>query len=394
MRRILGSAVVCVGLLAVPTQGRAQAGLSLVGLGRSESPTDARIRALGGAGVVAHGPNFSLLNPAAVSRLTTSGALLTVSTEDRDVEGDRLAGDVRGTRFPVGQVQYPFAERWVAAVGFGAFLDQDWLVSFEDTLVLAEDSVPFTEDRSSSGGITHLRGSLSWAARDGLVLGLGLDLYSGDVTRQVVRRFDDPGAALSGYRDRARWEYRAYGLTVGALVVPHPDILVGGSVSWSGDLRARRDSIAEEREFPMPLRFLAGGSWRVGPELTWLVSVGFATWSRMSDALPEGAGDTWSLGTGVEYTFARTERSLLMVRAGYRRGTLPFKSGGAGGAPTGERGSEFAWTMGAGGRFAGGLAALDVALEIGRRGDRATLGLEESFRRLSFAISVYQPAGR
>lgn len=388
MRRIGWPVALFLGVVAASTDARAQAGLSLLGLGRPESPTDPRVRALGGAGVVAHGPNFSLLNPAALGRMTTSGALLTVSTEDRDVEGDLVSGDVRGTRFPVGQVLYPFAERWVAAFGFGGFLDQDWLVSFQDTVVLAEDTVPVTETRRSSGGVTHLRGSLAWALREEVVLGLGLDLYSGDVTREAQRRFDDPEAGLASYRDRARWEYRAYGFTVGGMVAPSPEILVGGSLSWSGDLSASRDSIAEEREFRMPLVAHVGSSWRLSPELTWLLSVGFASWSRMSAALPGGANDTWSLGTGVEYALARTERSSYWLRAGYRRGTLPFKS------EEGERGSEFAWTVGAGGRFAGGLAAIDVALELGRRGDRDSVGLEESFRRLSFAVSVYQRSGR
>lgn len=378
--RLLGLAAL---LLAGPADASAQAGLSLVGLGRPVEPTDARVRALGGAGVVTHGRNLSLWNPAALTRVPSAGVLLGVATEDRGVEGDLAQGDVRGTRFPVGQLVYPIAERWVVGGGFGAFLDQDWLVSFQDSVLLAEDTVPFTEDRSSSGGVSHLRGSVAWIASGLLQIGLALDLYAGDVTRAVSRRFDDLDAGFATYRDRARWEYRGWGWTGGLVLVPDPDLLLGAVVSWADDLKATRDSIPERTTFPMPMRVDLGGSWRLTNDATWFWRAGFASWSRAADALPGGAEDTWSVGSGLELALFRTETSTYAVRGGYRRRALPFTNGG-------EQGSEFAWTLGVGGRFADGLVTLDGALEFGRRGDLDSLRVRESFRRFSFSLAVYQ----
>lgn len=376
-----GPLVVLLGLCALvtPSSAAAQAGISLLGLGRPDLPVDARMRALGGAGVVAHGRNLSLLNPAALGRVETSSVLLSFATESRNVEGE-VRGDVRGTRFPVGQLVYPAGGRFVFALGFGAFLDQDWFVSFEDTLELQEDTVPFTENRTSDGGVSHLRGSVAFSASDIWQLGIGIDLYAGDVTRTVSRRFDDPAGLLNTYRDHTRWEYRGLGLTGGIVVAPDPTIRLGAAVSWSGDLEARNDSLGATREFPMPLRVHGGVSWRLLPEVTWLIGAGLATWSRAADAVG-GAEDTWSIGTGLEVPLARSQTSRLAVRAGFRRATLPFTGGGA-------QAAESAWSAGAGGELAGGLVHVDAAFDFGARGNVAEVGVRESFRRFSFSLSV------
>lgn len=384
IRRSRALALAALTTLATPAAGAAQGGLSLLGLGRPELPVDARLRALGGAGVVAHGRNLSLINPASLGRIESSDVLLSFGTESREVEG-RVRGDVRGTRSPVGQLAYPVAERWAVALGFGAFLDQDWLVSFEDTVRLAEDTLPFTEQRSSDGGVAHLRGSVAWAVGELVHLGLALDLYSGDVTRRVTRRFDDPTALFNSYRDAARWEYRGWGVTGGIVVSPDPDVRVGAALSWAGDLKASRDTVPDERRFPMPLRIHLGTSWRVLPDVTWLASAGFASWSRAAAALPGGARDAWSFGTGVEVPLARSETRALLARAGFRRADLPFTAGGP-------AASEYAWSVGAGAEFAGGLVRVDAAFDFGRRGDVAELGVEESFQRFSFGLSVAQRA--
>lgn len=365
--------------LVAPSSAAAQAGISLLGLGRPDPPVDARLRALGGAGVVAHGRNLSLLNPASLARIETSSVLLSFATENRDVQGE-ARGDVRGTRFPVGQLVYPTGGRFVLALGFGAFLDQDWFVSFEDTLELQEDTVPFTENRTSDGGVSHLRGSVAFSASDVWHLGVGIDLYAGDVSRTVSRRFDDSAAVLNTYRDHTRWEYRGLGLTGGIVVIPDPAVRVGAAVSWSGDLEARNDSLGTTREFPMPLRAHGGASWRVLPEVTWLVAAGFATWSRTAEAVG-GAEDTWSIGTGLEVPLARGETSRVTLRAGFRRATLPFTSGGA-------QAAESAWSAGAGGEFAGGLVHVDAAFDFGARGNVSDIGVRESFQRFSFSLSV------
>lgn len=368
---------------ACPAPAWAQAGVSLLGLGRPEDPVDARTRALGGAGAVAHGRNYSLLNPAALSGVSSAGVFFGFSTENREVEGAAAQGELRGTRFPVGQLVYPLGERWVAAVGFGAFLDQEWLVTFEDTLRLAEDTIPFTENRGSEGGISQLRAAAAWRLHDRVSVGLGLDLYAGDVVRSVRRRFEDPAFLLEPYQSEERWEYDAWGWTAGLVVRPIEEMQIGGAFSWASELTATRDSVNDETTFPMPVRAYGGLSWRIAPDVTWLLQVGFAEWSRTAPALGGAAKNTWSFGTGIEAPLVRRETATYFVRAGYRRVSLPFTTGG-------EQGREYAWSLGLGGALANGLVRADATFDAGKRGDLASVGIEESFRRFSFGLSVSQ----
>ena len=383
MRRACALFLLCSVIPLLPARAGAQAGVSLLGLGRPEDPVDARIRALGGAGAVAHGRNYSLLNPAALSGVTSAGAFFGFATENRDVDGSLARGSLRGTRFPVGQLVYPLGERWTAAVGFGGFLDQEWLVTFEDTLRLAEDTIPFTENRGSEGGISQLRAAAAWRLHERVSVGLGLDLYAGDVVRSVRRRFDDPNFLLEPYQDEERWEYDAWGWTAGLVVRPIEELQIGGAFSWASSLTATRDSATREQIFPMPVRAYGGVSWRIAPDVTWLLQVGFAEWSRAAPALGGAAKNTWSFGTGVEAPLARRETATYFVRAGYRRVSLPFTTGG-------DQGREYAWSVGLGGALASGLVRADATYDIGKRGDLASVGIEESFRRFSFGLSVSQ----
>lgn len=383
MNRVCALVLVLACLPALPARAGAQAGVSLLGLGRPDAPVDARIRALGGAGVVAHARNFSLLNPAALSGTPAAGVLLSFATESRDVEGAAARGELRGTRFPVGHLVYPLGERFVAALGFGAFLDQEWLVSFQDSLRLDEDTIPFTENRGSEGGVSQLRGGAAWQVSDLLSVGFGLDLYVGDVVRSVRRRFDDPSAGFVAYEDEARWEYDAWGWTAGVVVQPITDLRLGAAFTWASDLKATQDSVSEEEVFPLPVRAYGGASWQIAPQVSWLLQVGFAEWSRAAPALGGNARNTWSFGTGIEAPLLRRETATYFARAGYRRVSLPFTTGG-------DQGREYAWSLGLGGALANGLVTADVALEFGERGGLETVGIEESFRRFSFALSVSQ----
>jgi hypothetical protein len=141
--------------------------------------------------------------------------------------------------------------------------------------------------------------------------------------------------------------------------------------------------VNDETIFPMPVRAYGGVSWRIAPDVTWLLQVGFAEWSRAAPALGGAAKNTWSFGTGVEAPLARRETATYFVRAGYRRVSLPFTTGG-------DQGREYAWSVGLGGALASGLVRADATYDIGKRGDLASVGIEESFRRFSFGLSVSQ----
>jgi hypothetical protein len=89
-------------------------------------------------------------------------------------------------------------------------------------------------------------------------------------------------------------------------------------------------------------------------------------------------------GVGAELTGTRLLGVSMPLRLGVRRTDLPFHPRGR------DQLSESAVTMGLGVRVAEEQARVDVALEIGSRGDLAGSGVEESFQRLSITLALFQ----
>lgn len=110
---------------------------------------------------------------------------------------------------------------------------------------------------------------------------------------------------------------------------------------------------------------------------------GWQSWSRTEfTVLPTESSDVLWAGAGLEYVGVSLLGAPVPLRAGYRYADLPFHEDGQ------EQLSETAFTLGAGARLAGGGVHLDLAVEIGSRGDLASSGVEESFRRLSLSLGL------
>jgi hypothetical protein len=102
------------------------------------------------------------------------------------------------------------------------------------------------------------------------------------------------------------------------------------------------------------------------------------------DLNSSSAADVFWLGVGLEYVGFSLFGAGLPLRAGARRTDLPFFLVGT------EQLVETAATFGIGLEVAGGLASFDLAVEIGTRGDLETSRVQESFRRLSISMSLFQ----
>ncbi len=120
-------------------------------------------------------------------------------------------------------------------------------------------------------------------------------------------------------------------------------------------------------------------------ELLLVGGAGWAEWSVV-EGLEGGARahDTFWGGVGIEWEGFRLLGGQIPLRLGARRAELPFSF-----ADTSI--DETAITAGLGWIFRQGLAALHLALEVGKRGDVAVDGLEESFRRLTISFTLRQP---
>src|SRR5690606_38000942 len=140
-----------------------------------------------------------------------------------------------------------------------------------------------------------------WTLIDGLAIGAGVDVYTGDVERLVGRSF--PGE-LRPACCRARWDYSGAGLIAGIHWSPTNDTGLGVSVTYGGKLEAEPlDLIGQRREWDLPLTAQAGASGRIGSNTLIVLGGTWTGWSSLDDELASegGAQNTWSAQAGVEW---------------------------------------------------------------------------------------------
>lgn len=355
--------------------------LGEAGLGRRARPLDARARAMGSSAVVLHGGNFSAVNPASAVHLTIAGAWATFMPENRSVKGD-ARGDFKTQDVPLIRVGWPISERWVASVGFGSFLDQDFGVQFVDTLGLSTGDIEFQETRTADGGISQFRFELAGIMAERWSLGLAANLYSGEVRRTVQRAFD-AASGFSTYTSRAAIQYRGWGFALGTEFEPVPEMLVGAVFGWGFGLDVENDSTGAKDDVGLPLALDVGASWQLTPDLTFAMQAGWEDWSKIRDDHPEtGANDVFRFGAGVELKAISGTSSEVFVRGGASFERRPFRL--RSGWPW-----ERAFGFGLGVNLASGRARLDGTVELGRRGDIERESVEESFTRLSISVAVF-----
>lgn len=370
-----------VAALLVPIEAAGQAQLlGTVGLGRPGRGTDARARALGGAAVALHGGNFSAINTAALARINTPGVFLTFGQENRDIEGEAVSGDFATADFPVIRAAIPLG-RHVLSISVANFLDQDWGVEFVDTLRLSSGDVPFQETRESDGGVSEFRFEWASVISQRLSLGIAGLLFSGE-TRQRVEKAFQTESGFRPFESETSIEYSGWGASLSAEYEPLPEMLVGAVFRWGGDLDARTDG-GSELDTQVPLALEVGGSWQLTPELVVAVTSGFENWGELGGDLPEARPvDVWRFGGGIELRALSNPSSALFLRLGGRLERLPFEVGE--GAPW-----ERVGAFGLGLNLREGRGRIDASMELGNRADLESNGVEESFTRFMFGLSIF-----
>lgn len=390
-----GLALVPVALFALAS-GRAEAQVPFtgIGLGYPVAPVDARAAALGSSGIALLGGSFTLRNPADLAVHDRSGITVTLAPERVDVDGPEGADDTARSRVSLIRAVSRFGE-WAVGFGFGAELDQDFEVRLSDTLVVDVGRFPFEDVRVHDGGVSSIDASV--ARRLGpLLVGVGLQRLTGGLRQEATRRFlpdeEGGGTTLNSVRADTRLSYGAWRFKGGATLRLGSRALVGGSFAITGEMRAEVDTLPpqdprtapESRIFDMPASADAGGSWLIRERLLLTAAAGWVGWSATNGAFDGVAAEDirWG-GAGLELIGVRLLGIGLPVRVGGRVSELPFFPEGS------EQPTERALTVGIGAMFrpsAGTPAELNLALEIGSRGDLEDVGLRESFRRLTIGF--------
>ncbi|WP_419936721.1 hypothetical protein [Candidatus Palauibacter sp.] len=386
--RRFGTGLVLAALVAPPLA--AQAPLTSIGLGYPVAPVDGRAAALGGSGTGLLGGSFTVGNPADLLLHEEPGFSLSFSGEGVTIEGDGTSLDTGRERFTTIRALVPF-NGWAVGIAFGGEFDQDWSNIFQDTLRLHDGAVPYEETREHNGGISSV--DLSLARRVGpFGVGIAVQRLTGALRQSFFRGFDDPTGGAPALLDIAgaqELSWRAWRFKAGGSVRVSDRVVVGAGFGRGGTLYATVEgSDSPDAEFDLPSSLELGGSVRVTSQLLVTAGAGRTSWSTV-EPLAGGAGSEFTshdvawLGGGIEYGGMSLLGGRLPVRIGARRTGLPF-------SPGPEPLDEQAFTGGFGWEFQEGLAVFDLAFEAGSRGDVATLGIAESFRRVTLSFSLRQ----
>ena len=364
---------------------QAQSLFSNRGLGLVVEPADARATGLGGVELGLAESDFSWTNPAELIGLPAPGMRLafqydefTSTFGDRAVEGSTA-------RFPLIQLATPVGEKWALSLGFGGFLDQNYAIERDTTLLIGTDSSTVRDRLTSEGGVVRLRVGAAYRIVPTLSVGIGADMYAGAVQRRFGRQFGDEAPPSCC---RAEWRYTGFGALAGVAWTPSEATSLSLAATYGGTLEAEsQDSLAAGSSYTLPATVHAGGSARVAPSVRAAASGSWSRWSSLDAQLAGvgGARDAWSVQGGLEWDAIELRDRPLPIRLGARQAALPFSWSQAAG--TADWATERALTTGLGLVLAGGATIADVALERGWRGGEAA-GLDESFWRVVFSVSV------
>lgn len=394
MKRAIFAAVF---LAAFPLAAEAQSLFGTRGLGAPSEGYDARARALSINGVGLLGLSTSMVNPAEPAGLLRRGVTASFQPWSGEVEFEGERGDISATRFPLISIMYP-TRLGIFTLGYSGVLDGAYALIAEGEEVLGADTVATQDQIENTGGIGQLRLGFARQVSNRLALGVSVGLYTGHINRALFRTYPDTALQLRDFETHRRWEYSAPQASAGFRFDPVPGYLrIGGSVTWSGTLKARpAEEATTEYEYDMPLRFAVGASGRVGRDWLAAVTGSFAPWGdgdyrTPGDEEPTIASTEMSVGGGVEYTGLRRGSRIFPLRLGARTTKLPFHREGED-AP-----SEWAVTGGIGLRLVeddfGPLAVADIGVERASRtglGSASTQGgLEEHFWRFTVSLSLF-----
>lgn len=346
-----------------------------------------RSRGMGGVSGGLAGETFSLDNPAWIADFERAGLYLSLLGQRTTAEDLDATGKFEDVVFPMGQAAVP-AFGAVIGVGYAQYLDFD--AGIETRLVFEGDTVP--AGLESDGGVGILSPSLSMRLDERTRAGVALDVYLG--SREVVRSVAFPEPI--GTSDTLGRDFGGVGLGFGVARDVGGKLQVGIAYRLRPDLDSEvtramdPDLIGREAEIRLPDELLVEVSLRASDRLRMGAVARWAGWEGTLDEDLVGAttdvGDALDLGGGLEFA---PQGSILSVigpdaplRAGYRWRRLPLRIDGR---------TVSEWTVGLGySRGLGRLSRIDLALEIGDRGDVEELGLSERYVRVGVGMAVFE----
>ncbi len=348
--------------------------LSIGGLGEPQLEEAARLRALGGAGAAEHGPrDISLVNPASLSDVDRILLQVTLVPAYRRVSSPTVTENVNETTFP--------SARAIIALPGGIVLGGSYVAGTNAGFTVVRNETqgaPSTVRVDGTGGLNFLRVSLARRMAPALRIGVDWEVISGSYRETWLRTFSDSG--LVAARDTVDGVFE----TSQSLPLEERSSTPGASEVFAG------------RRLEIPTGFTVGASAPLRGRLRAVAQYRRANWSRsslQSDLVDFRALQRFSFG--IERARGSMEGSSLWHRiplrvGGYllqwpdllpRAGAVDLSGGSA-------AVNERAITLGAGLVTKDQGGGLDLSLELGARGDKSDLGVNEKFARLGISFLV------
>jgi hypothetical protein len=374
VRRIL-----CVLVLgALPVSLLAQSSeFGIFGLGNPYR--GASVVALGIGGSSATFDGTSSLNPASLSSLNALTATFSTLTEWRSWQSPTGDASLRDSRFPAFLVAGPIRRaHLVIGAGFSSYADRDYDSFRVDTVVIGGNPVTAYDSIGSTGGLTDLRGVVSWRPSSNWTFATSLHILPGSNRVRVRRVFAE--TSYRGILYRSELSYNAFGITVGATRRLGNNVLIGIAVRSDGQAKQQIDSL-QTTLVDLPYTFSAGLLFRPTSRLQVSAQGVYRTWSGANSDLLRlgGTGSRNSLDLSAGFDL-RTHRSADQgpIRLGAHYAQLPFP------IIPGSFPDEFGISGGTGATFAHGRGALEFSLEEIWRSDGT--GRKERTTLLSFQV--------
>jgi hypothetical protein len=241
---------------------------------------------------------------------------------------------------------------------------------------------------------------------EGLRAGLGIDFYRGKITNRREKIFGGtvyPSGSVLDVRDEYSYKTSALGYTIGLFYTPIKRLNAGFYVvpGFALDLNEELRTVIGSREetsgsisrrylsAEMPLAWGFGVSAKVKKNILLAFDYSTTDWSTffIDGEDPGSLRDERIIAFGAELT-SKKQRDLSWIkrsslRGGFRFRSLPMMAGGSGV-------DEQVATVGWGVPLGGGRGRLDIACELGSRGDLEVNGMRERIVRFGVSISGFE----
>ena len=389
--------LVCALGVTLAGGARANSVYSAGGLGEPMLEEQARLRALGGAGVAEHGPRgFSLANPASLAEVQHLLLEGTIVATTRWVEATSYPEEtLHETLLPSVHGAIALPGRIVFGGGYIAARNAAFHAYRSDSSGAASVS-----EIDGTGGMNYVRATLSRQFTREIRLGLDYDFIVGNYREEWTRSFPDSGIQDARDTLEISWETKGR-LRVGVQFV-RGGLALGAVYEVERDLplqatrRAYGVVVSDpSRTLTIPAGYVVGFSAPVSRLVRAVGQYRHAAWQRssvQSDLVDFRAEQRFSFG--VERTPVLEEGASFWSRIPLRLGgyyllwpdLLPVAGGADISAGTGHV-DEWAVTLGSGIASQDRGGSIDFSLEVGRRGDREVLGASEKFLR--FGVSFF-----